>query len=93
MLTLYYLSLLSCDASVTIDLTSHLTIRAILRESAQLGNRPTAKKKVAIFLKFCFIFYEQTLKTDALNYNPLLSTNLFSAPSKDKSEIIRCHSL
>ena len=92
MLTLYYLSLLSCDASVTIDLISHF-IRAILRESAQLGNRPSAKKKVAIFLKFCFIFYEQTLKTDALNYNPLLSTNLFSAPSKDKSEIIRCHSL
>ena len=54
----------------------------------QLGNRPDAKKKVDIFLKFCFIFNEQTLKIDTRNYYPLIVNQIFSALSKEKSEII-----
>ena len=60
----------------------------IYNASAQLGNRPSVKKKVDIFLKFCIIFNEQTLKIDALKCNPLIVNQFFSAPCKQKSEIM-----
>ena len=38
---------------------------------------PSAKNKVDIFLKFCFIFNEQTLKIDTQNYYPLIVNQIF----------------
>ena len=55
-----------------------------------ISQAPSPRRKVDIFLKFCLIFNEQTLKTDAPNYNSLIvnQIKIFSALSKEKSVIM-----